>query len=226
LDFYSDKSIKGFQFFSSSEIYGDPSSDAIPTNEEYRGSVSCTGPRACYDEAKRFGETMCALFARKYGLPIGVVRPFNNYGPGMRLNDHRVSADFAKAVFNNDDLVVLSSGRPTRTYCYVADAVIGYLKVLLHGRYDYFNIGSDAPEISVIRLAEIYREAGQEIFGHKVKIVNGFSDDADYLTHNPERRCPDLAKARKILNYGPMIDVEQGVRRFLWAIFEGAEGFY
>lgn len=226
LDFYADKNIRGLLFFSSSEIYGDPSPDMIPTSEEYRGLVSCTGPRACYDESKRFCETMCALFARKYSMPIGVVRPFNNYGPGMRLDDKRVPADFAKAVLRGDDIVILSNGSPTRTFCYVADAVTGYLKVLLHGQYDYFNIGMDAPEIPITRLAEIYRDAGREVFGREVAVINGFSDDANYLTHNPARRCPDLTKARTALRYAPSIGVEEGVRRFLRHIKESDEGDY
>ena len=96
LDYYCQKQIKGFLFFSSSELYGDPAPEAVPTGEEYYGYVCATGPRACYDEAKRFGETMCMLFSQKYDMPIGVVRPFNNYGPGMKINDKRVPADFAK----------------------------------------------------------------------------------------------------------------------------------
>ena len=83
--------VVGFLFFSSSEIYGDPEPAAIPTPETYPGRVSCTGPRACYDESKRYGETLCVNFARQYGLPITIARPFNNYGPG--LEDHRPSSD-------------------------------------------------------------------------------------------------------------------------------------
>ena len=80
----------GFLFFSSSEIYGDPDPANIPTREDYRGYVSCTGPRACYDEAKRYGETLCVNFARQHGLPIKAARPFNNYGPGLKITDGRV----------------------------------------------------------------------------------------------------------------------------------------
>src|SRR5512134_62938 len=76
------KPLSGFLFFSSSEIYGDPDPAHIPTPETYRGNVSCTGPRACYDESKRYGETLCVNFARHYGLPVKIARPFNNYGPG------------------------------------------------------------------------------------------------------------------------------------------------
>lgn len=215
LDFYVPKGVDGFLFFSSSEIYGDPVPEAVPTSEDYFGNVSCTGPRSCYDESKRFGETMCMLFAQKYGMPIGVVRPFNNYGPGMRLNDKRVPADFMKAVMENKDITILSSGSPTRTFCYIADSIAGYLKVMLHGKYDYFNIGTEKPEISITQLAEIYAQAGREICGYTGKVVYGKSEDKQYLTNNPQRRCPRIDKARKVLGYNPTIDVEEGVRRFM-----------
>ena len=215
LDFYKDKNIKGFLFFSSSEIYGDPDAEHIPTDEEYYGYVSCTGPRSCYDESKRFGETICMLFAQKYNLPIGVVRPFNNYGPGMKLNDKRVPADFAKAIYDNKDIVILSDGGPTRTFCYIADAVTGYLKILLYGKYDYFNIGIDKPEISIKQLADIYLKVGREIFNYTGEVKVAVSSDKNYLTNNPQRRCPSIHKAGELLNYSPEILVEEGVRRFL-----------
>lgn len=224
LEFYKEKEIRGFLFFSSSELYGDPDAAHIPTSEEYRGNVSATGPRACYDEAKRFGETMCMLFAQKFNLPIGVARPFNNYGPGMRITDKRVPADFAKAVYEGEDIVILSSGSPTRTFCYIADAIVGYLKVMLYGSYDYFNIGMDKPEISVKELADIYAAAGEEIFNYKGKVCYQTSDDKDYLTNNPERRCPIIDKAREKLGYAPSITVADGVRRFLQFIKENEEG--
>ena len=96
--------MRGFLFFSSSEVYGDPIPENIPTPESYRGNVNTIGPRACYDESKRFGETICYEYAKEYNLPISLARPFNNYGPGMKLGDKRVPADFAKAVLNNEDM--------------------------------------------------------------------------------------------------------------------------
>lgn len=222
-DFYVDKNIKGFLFFSSSEIYGDPNAENIPTSEDYNGNVSCTGPRACYDESKRFGETMCRLFSEKHDMPIGVVRPFNNYGPGMKINDKRVPADFAKSIYENEDIVILSDGSPTRTFCYISDAITGYLKILLHGKYDYFNIGMDFPEISIKELADIYVTAGKEVFNYEGKVVYNISEDKDYLTNNPERRCPNIDKARNILNYKPSIQVNEGVKRFLTFIKENDE---
>lgn len=223
LNFYRDKAVKGFLFFSSSEIYGDPVPEAVPTPEGYCGNVSATGPRACYDEAKRFGETMCMLFAGQYGMPIGVARPFNNYGPGMKLNDKRVPADFAKNIKEGKDIVILSNGSPTRTFCYIADSVAGYFKILLHGNYDYFNIGIEEPEISISRLAEIYKEAGKKVFGYEGKVIYQVSEDKDYLTNNPQRRCPQISKAKELLLYNPEIRVEEGVERFLRFIQESTE---
>jgi UDP-glucuronate decarboxylase len=215
LDSCRNSGLKGLLFFSSSEIYGDPAPEAIPTKETYRGNVSCTGPRACYDEAKRFGETLCWVFANTYGTPVRVVRPFNNYGPGMSLTDRRAPADFAQCVFRGDDIVIHSSGTPTRTFCYVADAVVGYLKALFHNDYEAFNIGIEKPEITVLQLAEHFRAAGEKLTGYRGKVIYQASADKDYLTHNPERRCPDITLARTKLDYQPSIYVNEGVDRFM-----------
>lgn len=223
LEFYKDKEIRGFLFFSSSEVYGDPDPSYIPTAEDYRGNVSMIGPRASYDESKRFGETLCYLYAEKYSIPISIVRPFNSYGPGMRLNDKRVPADFAKAVVENKKLVIYSDGKPTRTFCYVADAIVGYLKALLYQPFDFFNIGIDMPEISVKELAKIYQQTGSVIYNFDQTIEFRESAEPSYLTHNPSRRCPDISKARELLKYEPTISVVEGVHRFLSFIKEGGE---
>ena len=226
LDFYCEKPIRGFLFFSSSELYGDPDAAHVPTAEDYNGNVCATGPRSCYDESKRFGETMCMLFAQKYNLPLGVVRPFNNYGPGMRIGDKRVPADFALDIMKNKDIEILSDGTPTRTFCYIADSVCGYFKILLHGTYDYFNIGIEKPEISIRQLAEIYVKAGRDIFGYTGEVRFAKSEDKEYLTNNPQRRCPNIDKARRILGYNPTILVEEGVARFLQYLKESEKGEY
>lgn len=216
LDFYKGADrLEGFLFFSSSEIYGDPDPQSIPTGEEYRGNVACVGPRACYDESKRFGETLCYVFAALHGMPVTIVRPFNNYGPGMRIGDNRLPADLAEAVLGKRDITLWSDGSPRRTYCYVSDAVAGYFLGLLHGKFDYFNIGSDKEEIAVRELAEIYRVAGAEMFGYSGTVRYEESNDSEYLTHNPSRRRPDISKARAKLGYDPKIEVREGVRRHL-----------
>jgi dTDP-glucose 4,6-dehydratase/UDP-glucuronate decarboxylase len=208
--------LEGVLFFSSSEIYGDPSPEAIPTPEDYRGNVSCTGPRACYDESKRFGETLCVNFARSHGVPVTIARPFNNYGPGLRIDDERVIPDFARDILAGRDVVLLSDGSPTRTFCYVADAVCGYYAALTHGRRgEAYNIGTPEPEISIAGLAGRMVALGRELFSYSGQLVHGDSSDRDYLTDNPSRRCPDIAKARSELGYEPAVPLDEGLRRSL-----------
>ncbi len=208
--------ISGFLYFSTSEIYGDPPRDQIPTPEDYRGNVSCTGPRACYDESKRFGETLCVNFARQYSMPIASARPFNNYGPGLKISDRRVVPDFARDLFAGKDLVLLSDGTPTRTFCYVADAIVGYYKILVRGRAgEAYNIGNEAPEISMLGLAERLAAGARQLFGYDGKVVRNSSGDPDYLTDNPRRRCPIIAKARQDLDFEPEVPLEEGLRRTL-----------
>jgi nucleoside-diphosphate-sugar epimerase len=208
--------ISGLLFFSSSEIYGDPDPDHIPTPEDYRGNVSCTGPRACYDEAKRYGETLCVNFARHYGVPAKIVRPFNNYGPGLKISDGRVIPDFARDILANRPIVIFSDGSPTRTFCYVADAVVGYYKALLRGRPgEPYNIGVEAPEVSVRELAERMAAIARDLFGYTGSVIHQPSPDRDYLADNPSRRCPRIAKARTELGYEPMYPLNEGLRRLL-----------
>lgn len=223
LDTYQEsKSLEGLLFFSSSEIYGNPSAGNIPTDETYLGNVACIGPRACYDESKRFGETLCYVFSKHFAMPITVARPFNNYGPGMRTTDLRLPADFAKCILENRDIVILSDGTPTRTFCYISDAVTGYLLCLLHGKFDYFNIGTESPEISVLDLAKLYRETGAKLLNYAGDVNYEKSEDPEYMTDNPNRRCPDISKARTILGYEPIISIDDGVRRYLsFLIYEG-----
>ena len=208
--------VKGVLFYSSSEIYGDPTSEYIPTPETYRGNVSCTGPRACYDESKRYGETLCVNFARQHGIPIKVARPFNNYGPGLKITDGRVIPDFARDVLGERDIVMLSDGSAKRTFCYSADAVTGYYKVLVNGRPgEAYNVGVEAPEISVTELANRIVALGRELFGYKAKLVRKESTDKDYLVDNPTRRCPIILKARTELGYDPQVSIDDGLRRSL-----------
>lgn len=208
--------IKGILYFSSSEIYGSPDEDHIPTDESYFGNVSCTGPRACYDESKRYGETLCVNFARKFDIPVKIVRPFNNYGPGLKINDGRVISDFANNILKNQNIILLSNGNSTRTFCYVADAIIGYFKVLIKGnRGEAYNIGVEHPEISVTDLAHVMSDIAKELWEYSGSIEYGRSSDNDYLTHNPERRCPDISKARKELDYHPEIPLRKGLQQSL-----------
>jgi nucleoside-diphosphate-sugar epimerase len=210
------KPIEGVLFYSSSEIYGDPSEENIPTPESYRGNVSCTGPRACYDESKRYGETLCVNFAAQHGIPVKVARPFNNYGPGLKITDKRVIPDFARDILEGRDVVMLSDGSARRTFCYVADAVAGYYKVLVRGVPGHaYNVGVETPEISMAQLASKLVDLGKELFGYSGRVVLRESADKDYLVDNPSRRCPIITKARTEVGYDPIVSLDEGLRRSL-----------
>ena len=210
--------LKGFLFFSSSEIYGDPDPRCVPTAETYRGNISCLGPRACYDESKRLGETLCQIFHERHGVPASIVRPFNVYGPGMQEADYRVLPNFAGRILAGEPLHVYGSGAQTRTFCYVTDAIAGFLKVLLHGRRgEAYNIGNPVPEISMVELAAILAEVvGKPLKMERVRYPNTYPAD------EPQRRCPDISKAASDVGYRPSVELRDGLRRFM----EWAKGAY
>jgi len=206
--------LRGFLFFSSSEIYGDPDPKHVPTTESYRGNVSCLGPRACYDESKRLGETLCAIYHELHGVPTRMVRPFNIYGPGMQEADYRVLPNFASRIIKGKPLHVYGSGTQTRTFCYVTDAIAGFIKVLLNGGPGQaYNIGNPVPELSMLELAKtLERVLGRPL---DVQVVE-YPDT--YPADEPQRRCPDISKAALQLNYQPAVMLEEGLKRFMqWA---------
>ena len=211
LDFsVGNSTLESFLFFSTSEIYGDPTLDNIPTREDYRGNVSCTGPRACYDESKRLGETICVNYHNVHNIPVKIARPFNNYGPGLKISDRRVIPDFFNNILNDQDIVLLSDGSATRTFCYISDAIEGYIRILLSNyNGESFNIGNESPEISMIDLANKIIEVSNK----NLKVEFRISEDKNYLTDNPNRRCPSIKKARKLLHFHPKIGLDEGLDR-------------
>src|SRR3989344_6063265 len=132
LDLAKKKKSKSIVFFSSSEIYGDPK--VVPTPETYKGNVSSIGTRSCYDESKRLGETISMTYYHLYKTPIKIIRPFNVYGPGMKVDDYRVLHRFLNAALKGESLPVHGSGLQTRTYSYISDAIVGFFLVLLKGK--------------------------------------------------------------------------------------------
>jgi dTDP-glucose 4,6-dehydratase/UDP-glucuronate decarboxylase len=206
--------LSAFVLLSSSEVYGDPDPAFIPTPETYPGRVSFTGPRACYDESKRLAETLCMTYFRTHRTPVRIVRPFNVYGPGLRLDDGRLVPDLARAALLGRDLVLYSDGTPTRSLCYVTDFVVGMLRVIARGKDgEAYNVGNDR-EIPVRDLAAAMARAA----GGAGSVRVARSDDPDYLTDNPQRRCPNLARLRALGATVGTVDLERGLGRYLaWA---------
>ncbi len=219
LDLARQLNARSLLYMSTSEIYGDPDAAHIPTREDYRGNVSCTGPRACYDESKRMAETLCATYYSLYRTPVKVIRPFNVYGPGQRLDDKRIVPDLMSAALERRPIELFSDGRATRAFCYVSDIVRAIWYILLSDADgEAFNVGNDEREITIGELAETLREvAGPP----RLEITRRISDDKHYLTDNPQRRCPDLTKLRIRFPWTPKISLPEGLKRTLLS-YQGA----
>lgn len=209
LELARQQDVRSMLYLSSSEIYGDPPRDKVPTAEGYWGHVSCTGPRACYDESKRLAETLCATYQRLHELPVKVARPFNVYGPRLRLDDGRVIPDFMRDALDGEPVTLYSDGQVTRSFCYITDAVAALLLLLVADAPDgAYNVGT-AEEVTIGRVAELVASlAGTEVRW-------GASDDPQYLTDNPSRRCPDLSKITGAIDWRPRVRLEEGLGRTL-----------
>ena len=200
-----------FVFFSSSEIYGDPDPKHVPMAESYRGNVSCQGPRACYDESKRVGETLCYIFHGTNGTHTNTIRPFNVFGPGMQETDYRVLPNFASRVKGGLPLHVYGTGNQTRTFCYITDAIVGFLQVVLKGvAGEAYNIGNPEPEISMLELVKRIEKVSSRLVDYNlVEYPDSYPND------EPNRRAPDIRKAHLQLDYTPKVDLDDGLKRFL-----------
>lgn len=200
-----------FSFFSSSEIYGDPDPKHVPMAESYRGNVSCQGPRACYDESKRVGETLCYIYHTQQGTHTNTIRPFNVFGPGMQETDYRVLPNFAARIKAGQPLQVYGTGNQTRTFCYITDAIVGFLRVVLMGvAGEAYNIGNPRPEITMLDLVErIKNIRGGDLAYNVIEYPDSYPAD------EPNRRAPDIRKAQLQLKFAPKVALDDGLKRFL-----------
>ncbi len=201
------KKIKSILFMSSSEIYGDPDNQNIPTDEHYNGNVSCSGPRACYDESKRLGETLSTIFFNKYKLPIKIIRPFNVYGPGQSLKDGRIIPDIVSKILKNQNIILYSDGKSTRSFCYISDQIRGLIEIMFNGKNgEAYNVGNNK-EISISKVSEV----ALRIANTRIKIKKKMSKDKTFNIDNPKRRCPNINKLNKLNNWKPKIDLRFGL---------------
>ena len=198
-----------FIYTSTSEIYGNPDPKYIPTPESYNGNVNPVGPRSCYDEAKRAGEAFVKAYELQHGLDTRIVRIFNTYGPRLRSKDEygRVISRFIDQALNNEPITIFGDGSQTRSFIYVTDEVEGILRLamLKEAQNEIINIGAEK-ETSIIELAQTIKEktgSASKISFHPLPI-----DD-------PERRSPDITKAKKILNWEPKVKLDQGIAKII-----------
>jgi len=188
---------------STSEVYGDPL--VHPQQEDYWGNVNPVGPRGCYDEAKRFQEAMTMAYHMHHGLETRIVRIFNTYGPRMRLDDGRVLPAFLSQALRGEPLSIFGDGSQTRSFCYVDDLVEGIYRLLLSDYPMPVNVGNPS-EITIKEFAEeICKLTGVEL---KVEYQPLPKDD-------PQKRQPDITKAKEILGWEPQVDRAEGLKRTL-----------
>jgi len=194
-----------FLFTSTSEVYGNPS--AVPTPESYYGNVNPIGVRGCYDESKRCGEAYVVAYGKQYDLDIRIARIFNTYGPRMRADGiyGRVVPRFISQALNRQPITVFGNGKQTRSFCYVTDQVEGLLRFAFSGRArgELVNIGNEE-ETTVIDLAKM------------IKTLTGSASEITFYPlpqDDPLRRCPDITKAKEILEWKPRVKLEQGLRK-------------
>lgn len=189
-----------FIYASTSEVYGDPLSH--PQKENYWGNVNPQGERSCYDEGKRYGEALCAAYTRKYGMDVRIARIFNTYGPHMQREDGRVISNFIVQAIQNKSLTVSGNGEQTRSFCYVSDMVDGlFLLSEKKVKGETINLGNPN-EKKIIDIARLIK-----------KMTN--SDSAIIFApsraDDPQRRKPDITKAKKLLSWSPSVSLEKGL---------------
>jgi dTDP-glucose 4,6-dehydratase len=192
-----------FLLASTSEIYGDP--QVHPQPETYWGHVNPIGERSVYDEAKRFAEALTLAYHRYHGIDTRIVRIFNTYGPRMRLDDGRAVPNFLKQALTGQPLTIYGDGSQTRSFCYVEDLIEGIYRLLMSSEHRPVNIGNPT-EMTILELA---------------KSINSLMDDPAEIVFypdlrgegDPERRQPDITRARQVLDWEPTIDLKEGLIR-------------
>lgn len=199
---------------STSEVYGDP--ETHPQPESYRGSVSCTGPRACYDEGKRAAETLAFDFQRSKRVDVRVARIFNTYGPRMRPDDGRVVSNVICQALSGDEITIYGDGSQTRSFCFVSDLIDGLMRLMDSDRpIDVpVNLGNPT-ELTVGDLVE------------RVVALTGSNSPVTYMPlpiDDPRRRKPDISRARELLGWEPAVALLEGLERTIeWFASEQAK---
>lgn len=198
-----------FLMASTSEAYGDPLEH--PQREEYWGHVNPIGVRSCYDESKRFAETLTMIYVRQYDLDARVIRIFNTYGPRSDPNDGRIVPNFITQALRGEPITVYGDGTQTRALCYVSDLVEGILKAMFtpETEGEVFNLGNP-DEHTVLEFAHVIKRLAASpspiVYKSAPQLGNRIADD-------PTRRCPDISKARRVLGWSPTVGLAEGMER-------------
>lgn len=211
LDYCNKHKVESVLLFSSSEVYGTPVKEAIPTKEEYIGSIPTRSNRSCYDIGKQVLETLCHIYYNEFDTPVKVVRPFNFYGPYMGINDNRVLSNWMRSFLKGEKINVYGDGKQTRTFCYAGDGIAMILELLLKGQNgEIYNVGNSSPELNMIQLAEKFYSALDSEPNYELIKYPGF-----YPSDEPLRRCPNIDKVVRATNILPKTDLRRGLKSML-----------
>ncbi|GIW64121.1 MAG: NAD-dependent dehydratase [Patescibacteria group bacterium] len=193
-----------FLFASTSEIYGNPL--IHPQKEPYFGNVNPIGPRAVYDEAKRFGETLTSYFWNKEKVDARIARIFNTYGPNMRIDDKRMIVNFICQALKDEPITIYGNGKQTRSLCFVDDLIDGLFKLMINKntKSEVVNLGNPE-EHTILEYAQIIKK----LTNSKSEIIFKEPLPAD----DPEKRCPDISKAKKLLSWQPKVSLIEGLKK-------------
>ena len=204
-----DRGAEALLYLSSSEIYGRADAGESGLTEDTFGLVDPVAQRSCYAESKRAGETMCVSWHAQFGVPAKIARPFHTYGPGMRLDDGRVFADFVADVLAGRDIVMRSDGSARRCFCYVADATIAFFTVLLTGHAgEPYNVGNPDAEVSILELAQLLTGLAAD---DRLRVVRQ-EPPPGYIRSAVLRNLPDISKIGA-LGWRPRTPLREGFRR-------------
>ena len=188
---------------STSEIYGDP--EVHPQPESYLGHVDTIGARSVYDEAKRFAEALTMAYHRYHGIDTRIARIFNTYGPRMHIDDGRVVPNFLQQALLNKPLTIYGDGSQSRSFCYVDDLVEGIVRLLLSDEHLPVNLGNPV-EFTILELAQTINRLVGNMTGYEYH-------PASRVPGDPQRRQPDITRARQILGWEPKISLEEGLTK-------------
>ncbi|MEK7151432.1 MAG: NAD-dependent epimerase/dehydratase family protein [Patescibacteria group bacterium] len=204
------KNVKKFLYFSSAAVYGSPDAASIPTSENYNGNVSPVSFRSSYAEGKRAAEALVVAYHRQFKIPVNIIRPANIYGPLMNFKQDNALNYFLNCVFRGKNPVLNTSGRSTRSFCYISDAIsVILLACLCKNSGEVFNVGNEKAEIKIIDLAKLIGS----VFDKKINVRVLGVNKIEFSKESIDRSVLSMKKVKKLLNFIPRINLEEGLGR-------------
>lgn len=212
-----EKNVKSFLFLSSLEVYGIPFDQKAAITESDYGMIDSMSVRSSYSEGKKMAETLCVAFSQQYGIPIKVARLCQTFGPGIEYADNRVFAQFARAIVEDKDIILKTTGETERNYCYITDAILGIMYVLIHGKnQEAYNIANEDTSISIKEMAELVIQIGNG----SSNLIFDINENPEKLGYNPTVKINLDTKKIKKLGWTPTIGLRKMYETLIESLIE------